>query len=133
MVEQAAAAAEVLAEIGAADRPTLLAFNKVDRLPARGWVERLVEQHQPCVAISAVTGENLDELRRAMAAMLGRDRRVAAMRVPFARPDALHELRTRGEVLDEAIDGDAVRLTVRGDERLLGKWRVFAEGEGDEQ
>jgi GTP-binding protein HflX len=93
----------------------------------------LVEQHQPCVAISAVTGENLDELRRAMAAMLGRDRRVAAMRVPFARPDALHELRTRGEVLDEAIDGDAVRLTVRGDERLLGKWRVFAEGEGDEQ
>ena len=60
--EQIAAVNAVLAEIGAGGKPTLMVFNKIDRLNhdgtgAGGALNRLQERHQNAVTISATTGE----------------------------------------------------------------------------
>jgi GTP-binding protein HflX len=47
----------VLAEIGAAEKPTIMIFNKVDQLNGSGAMNRLREQFPNSVAISARTGE----------------------------------------------------------------------------
>ena len=60
----------VLYEIGARDRPELLALNKVDVAPP-GWVAALRAAYPDAVPVSALTGEGVDELRHAIAQRLG--------------------------------------------------------------
>ena len=64
---QQAAVEEVLGELGLADRPTVLVFNKIDRLGAQAmpWASGSGR-----VATSAKTGVGLDALRREIAAAL---------------------------------------------------------------
>src|SRR3954468_18665275 len=67
LVEQLAAVDEVLAEIGAAERPRLLALNKMDLLDDTRRRE-LSFRHPRAVQISAATGEGLDSLAEAIEA-----------------------------------------------------------------
>ncbi len=74
--------AAVLAEIGAADVPQILVFNKIDNLdgvvPRRDDIEAGL---QPRVWLSAAQGEGLDLLRDALVEALGRDRVRAELRL----------------------------------------------------
>ncbi len=64
----------VLSEIGAADIPSLLVFNKVDLLPdMKPGIER-DESGKPCrVWVSAHTGAGIPDLMQAIAELLGED------------------------------------------------------------
>ncbi len=53
----------VLYKIGARDHPELLALNKVDVAPP-GWVSALRTAYPGAVAVSALTGEGVEDLRR---------------------------------------------------------------------
>ncbi len=109
----------VLEEIGARDVPTLMVLNKVDALdgaPAVGLGRSL-----DAVAVSALTGEGLDDLVDAIAARLG----VTAPTEVLLAPG---EGKTRawlygiGAVLDERIHEDgSLALTVRADQDLLAR------------
>ena len=71
--EQIKAVNAVLKELGCGDKPTLLVLNKVDRLH-RSVVSARAEKHHPqSVAISAATGQGLDDLRDAVIEMLSAD------------------------------------------------------------
>jgi len=57
---QIAAVNTVLAEIGAAGKPTIMVFNKIDRLEeSNGLLAKLLEQYPNSVGLSAKTGEGL--------------------------------------------------------------------------
>jgi len=87
---QQAAVEAVLGELGLADRPTILAYNKIDRLGQRPdfpW-----GPGSGRVAISAKTGAGLDDLRREIVTALDRPRPTATTAPRF--PD-----RERSEVL----------------------------------
>src|SRR6202012_1491275 len=60
--EQIAAVNTVLGEIGAAEKPTLMVFNKVDQLNGGGVLNRLREKYNNSVSISAKTGEGVPAL-----------------------------------------------------------------------
>lgn len=121
---QAAAVGEVLTEIGAGDKPVLPVFNKIDLIESRAWLRRQMADGEAAVAVSAKTGENLDELSRAVAAFIQREWQPAELRIPIWRHDLLYQVRTKAQVLAEEEDGEWVRLTVRAASRLLGKWRA---------
>ena len=76
---QQAAVEGVLAELGLADRPTILVYNKIDRLPALPFPHRTRSGR---VSVSAKTGAGLDDLRTEIAAYLDR---VGAAGNPTAR------------------------------------------------
>jgi GTP-binding protein HflX len=63
--EQAEQVEKVLGEIGAQDKPRLLVLNKIDRVD-RAEREAALAAAGPAVAVSARTGEGLEELRRAL-------------------------------------------------------------------
>ena len=63
MWEQMAAVQSILADLGAADKPTITAFNKQDRQDPQ-IVKRLVERTPHSCAISATTGDGCQELLR---------------------------------------------------------------------
>jgi GTP-binding protein HflX len=71
--EQIRAVNGVLQEIGCGGKPTLLVLNKVDRQPDPSYVQVLMRHHPRSVAVSAVTGQGLDDLREAVIEALSAD------------------------------------------------------------
>ena len=74
---------EVLDEIGAGDKPTLLVLNKMDELDEDDR-RPVAASHRDAVLVSALTGEGSEELRqrieRAFRAQLERGRAAGAVR-----------------------------------------------------
>ena len=118
----------VLREIGAEDVPELYAFNKADTDPVAA--ARLAAREEGAVAVSAVTGEGIEDLLAAIGRRLRSSTRVVSLVVPFDRGDALAMAHREGEVLDESSDERGWRLRVRLDEGSVGRLAEFAEDGG---
>ena len=107
---QIAAVRAVLTEIGAGDKPELIAFNKADANPE---IDELVRTHHGSLAISAATGQGIDALLREVGDRLRVMTEVTELAIPFARGDALAIAHREGEVLVETTDEDGYRVRVR--------------------
>jgi GTP-binding protein HflX len=118
---------EVLAEIEASDLPTILVFNKIDQLaPAErravlaADVWSAGDGNAMAVAVSAVTGEGLDELTEAIGRRLGVAPDPAKVVLPADDGKTRAWLYRMGAVLGEEITEDGrVALRVRADADLL--------------
>jgi GTP-binding protein HflX len=109
---------DVLESLGLTEEgapPRLEAWNKVDLLSAEERERLLGEagRRETVVAVSALTGAGLDALRERMANMLRSGEQVHDIRVPAGAGDRIAWLHARGEVLDQQLDHDEVRLSVR--------------------
>jgi GTP-binding protein HflX len=109
---------DVLESLGLAEEgapPRLEAWNKVDLLSAEERERLLGEagRRETVVPVSALTGAGLDALRERMANMLRSGEQVHDIRVPAGAGDRIAWLHARGEVLDQRLDHDEVRLSVR--------------------
>ena len=109
---------DVLTSLGLAEEgapPRIEAWNKVDLLSAEER-ERLgeeAERRDDVVPISAVTGEGLEALRERMAEKLRSGEQVHRIRLPATEGSKIAWLHSRGEVLDQALDHDEMKLSVR--------------------
>jgi GTP-binding protein HflX len=109
---------DVLASLGLAEEgapPRIEAWNKID-LIAGDERERLFEEarrRDDVVPVSALTGEGLDALRQRMAEKLRSGERVHEISLAAADGGKIAWLHARGEVLDQRVDHDQVRLSVR--------------------
>ena len=90
-VESIAAVDSVLEEIGAGEKPRLLAFNKIDLLdePER---RELSLRHRDGVLVSAQTGAGLGELRERIAGLIRRNLTRVELLVPYEAGERLSEL-----------------------------------------
>jgi GTP-binding protein HflX len=128
----------VLAEIGAGSMPEVLALNKVDLLDAEER-DRLVVRYPHAVPVSAVTGEGLEALLRAIEVALPRPPVEIHALVPYDREDLVARLHRDAEILstERTDDGTLVRARVGGrDAAELGPFAVaparrYAEPSGD--
>ncbi len=99
--EQAETVERVLADLGAASKPRVVALNKVDLLgPAsrRRAIGALSERYPGAVAISAVKRTGFDELLRAIDRTSRGDAVSLEILVPYGREGVLAELRKIGGV-----------------------------------
>ena len=101
----------VLGEIGAADIPELLVFNKAD--VAAGVARDLAARHPGSVVVSAARGDGVEELLAAVAHQLRLASRVVELSVPFSRGDILAALHREGEVLSTREGEEATFVTAR--------------------
>jgi GTP-binding protein HflX len=121
---------EVLSELGAARRPQVLVFNKVDRVDEAIRLQFLSGPSDEAVFVSAHTREGLDRLEQAVRHHL--DARSATVEVVFASKDGklASDLRRVGGVLEvEHLDeGERTRVRTRLTEQELGNLLRLAEG-----
>jgi GTP-binding protein HflX len=113
---------EVLAEIGAEQVPEVLAFNKLDQTAE---AKALAAAHPGSVAISAHTGEGVDELVATIADRLRAGAHVARLRIPFDRGDVLAAVHRHWEVLEEEAGEDGIDVTARLDEEGQSRFAAF--------
>jgi GTP-binding protein HflX len=111
--EMLSAVEDTLTEIGAAERPRLLALNKVDLLDEAGRHE-LRFRHPQAVQVSAETGEGLDELREALEGRFLASLQPMELLVPYEEGGSLSELHELAGELEreETADGVLVRARV---------------------
>ena len=123
----------VLAELGIEGRPTLVVYNKTDRLArggARGSDGEAAARRGAGVEVSAISGAGLDALRDSIRAHC-RERMVTLdLRIPYAEGRLLSRLHGHGEVLGHSCGPAGVRLRVRLDPQWAGRLRLerFRDG-----
>jgi GTP-binding protein HflX len=110
--EMLAAVDEVLAEIGADERPRLLALNKVDLLDEERRRE-LSFRFPQAVQVSAETGEGLDELREAVEARFLASLRPMELLLPYGEGGTLSELHDLAGELERTDTAEGVRVRAR--------------------
>jgi GTP-binding protein HflX len=121
----------VLGEIGAADIPELLVFNKADLVP--GAAEQLARRYPGATVISAVTGQGIGELLGAVAHQLRLASRIVELDIPYSRGDLLAALHREGEVLTTREDGESMFVQARLPVAALAQFSRWARGSGRER
>jgi GTP-binding protein HflX len=125
--DQARVVAQVLEELGAADRPMLTVFNKMDRVEEElvpALHARAKDIAPDSVFVSAITEDGLEPLRRALLAAVRKLKPVTELRVSTSNGKLLAELHRTGEVLDQRHDGEDMVVRVRADAATLGRLRA---------
>jgi GTP-binding protein HflX len=108
--EQIAAVNAVLKELGCDAKPTLLVLNKADKVPDRSFLDVLKSHHPKAVAVSATTGQGLDELREAVMEARSADFADAEVVTAAANGRVLAYLAAHAEVYRQNYDDDRVIL-----------------------
>jgi GTP-binding protein HflX len=112
---------DVLAEIGAEERPVRLVWNKLDRLDED---ERRALAHAssgPGVLVSAATGEGIDALVAAIDEALAGVRTKVEFRVPVSRADVVARLHREGSVLASRAEEGETLVTALVTPKLAGQ------------
>jgi GTPase len=123
-IAQIDAVRTVLREIEAEAVPELLVFNKVDLAPDEAKV--LVHDHQGSIAISAVTGEGIDELLVALGDRLRAMAVVHELVIPYERGDVLASVHREGEVVSVADGPESWTVRARLSDASAGRLAEFA-------
>ncbi|MCS6772429.1 MAG: GTPase HflX [Kiritimatiellae bacterium] len=123
--DQIRAVDAVLAEIGAADKPVLYALNKIDVPEGRAAAASLSSRLHPAVAISALTGEGLEDLRTAIGDALRESLVQAAVRIPLSEARLLAQIRAEALVIQEEFDAEHARIEAIFSPRLWEQCSKF--------
>ncbi|MBD8021512.1 GTPase HflX [Brevibacterium sp. Re57] len=113
---QLAAVREVLAEADTDDIAELIVFNKSD-LADPDVLTGLLARYPEAVAVSAATGEGIDELRERLAELLPAPDHEVTVLLPYDRGDLVSRIHDEGTVLVEKHlpEGTAVQAKVDAD------------------
>jgi GTPase len=132
LLEQVAAVRTVLADIGAARIPEVIALNKIDRVSADDRARLLDRLGDDVVPTSAITGEGLEDLLDLVERSLPRFPMDVSLVVPYGREDVTAMLYRDAEVLSEESRDDGTFVHARVGERVLAVVEPFrVEPAGD--
>jgi GTPase len=123
--EAIAAVDSVLEEIGAGERPRLLALNKLDLLDPDQRRELLVGVPD-AVGVSAVTGEGLEELRDRIEAAFLETLREVELLVPYSEGGLLSEVHELAGDLEREERADGVLVKARIPAALTHRFERFS-------
>lgn len=104
---------QVLLELGIADKPSIMVFNKIDLLEGRGAMDALKAQFPDAVFVSALRGIGLESLRQSLVTRFEAQKETLELSIPAAlsgRVAAVHEL---AEILEKKYEDDTVLITCR--------------------
>ncbi len=111
--EQIAAVNAVLTEIGADGKPTLLVFNKVDRLESVDAARPFLERNSHAVAISAASGDGFPVLLGELGGLLRPMRELMRLAIPFDCSNVIARLHAAGQVVEQDYEGAQAQFTAR--------------------
>lgn len=117
---QAAIVAQTLADLAADDIPTVVALNKIDRLPDPEAAIEQVAQYPNSLAISAATGQGLPALLDRIEGILQSTRQMVALLIPYDRGDLVALLHEQAIINQETHQADGTRLEVYVPAHLRG-------------
>jgi GTPase len=123
--EQIVAVNSVLEEIGAAGKPTLMVFNKIDRFNNLEILSRFTEKFPNGVAISAKDGTGFPVLQAELGVLLRPIRACVDLAIPAEKSALIARLHEVGQVLERDYEGPLARLRARIPPHLVPEFAAF--------
>jgi len=122
---QVAAVENVLRELGVHDKPVVTAVNKIDLPDGRFRSSDLLQRFERSVAVSALAGEGLDELRNAMADCLATRQVTLCLRVPHGDGAFLAFLHRHARIFETQQEAAVVILNVSLPQALVARCAAY--------
>ncbi|OII63465.1 GTPase HflX [Streptomyces sp. CC53] len=122
--EQLAAVREVIRDVGAVNVPEIVVVNKADAADPL-VLQRLLRVEKHAIAVSARTGQGLDELLALIDAELPRPEVEIEALVPYTRGELVSRIHADGEVLSEEHTPEGTLLKARVHEELAALLAPF--------
>ena len=110
--EQIEAVNVVLNELGVADKPMLMVFNKIDRVTAPGLAKRFTGQYPNSIVVSAKTGEGFVAFMAELGKQLRPVRDLLVLSVPHSQSEVIARVHEVGQVLERDYNGTKAVLKV---------------------
>jgi GTPase len=117
---------DVLKVLGLEQRPTVLVFNKIDRLThgeEYAFRARATALFERVVFTSAMEADGLAELKQVLLEQLRKQRPEVRLEIPYADGEALATVYREGEVLRRDEDGGNIGIVARLPLATLGRLR----------
>jgi GTP-binding protein HflX len=129
---QMAAVQVVLEELNAWGKHMITVFNKIDAVDTGALIDNMVSRTPGSVAISAKTGEGMDDLLAEIEHQVKTWRKRVALNMPNSESALLAELYRVGRVLELTYEGDRVRVIAHIPPQIQGRVRPFIVNESIE-
>ena len=127
--EQIEAVNEVLAEIEAVNKPTLMVFNKIDCLPERNGNLHWCHAFPHAVEVSARTGEGTEELQAELCTMSRPIRQHLRMKISASDGAVIARIKAVGQVDKELYEEEWVHIQARIPEHHQSEFVRYVEEE----
>ena len=124
--EQMQAVENVIKELDAFGKQTLIVFNKIDKLPDRELPENYTRRFPGSVAISARTGEGVSDLVRALQDALSAWRLRSRFKIPASESALVAEIHRVGHVLELRYEGNDAIIVAHVPPELAKKLERYA-------
>ncbi len=116
----------VTKELGAFGKQTLLVFNKIDAVVDTELIDAYLKRFPGSVAISARTGQGMNELVNALQDGLASWRLRSRFRIPLTESGLIAEVHRIGHMLELRYEGDAAIVVAHIPPQLEQKLAPFA-------
>src|SRR6185437_5199177 len=115
----------ILEELGAADKPILMVFNKIDQLMNENCLERFQTEFPHSVGISARDGTGIPELLSELGAALRPIREFVELRVPHNASSVIARLHQVAQVVERDYEGEEAKFKARIPPHLHAEFARF--------
>jgi len=124
-LEQAATVEGILRDLGAEDKPTVIALNKIDLMPDAAVVAEALHEFPKAVTISAQQSRGLDDLLDQVEEAL--QERMVPVRVllPYKEAELLHQLHEMGSIERENHTGKGTLVEGRAPALLMERLEAY--------
>lgn len=123
---------EVLHEIGAHTRPSVVVLNKADTLTSDER-QSLAKRIPGAVFCSALDGEGIDDVIDRIAEEAARDSVTLTLLVPYTRGEAVQLAHERAQILSERHTEDGTQLVLRVPQVLAQRFKEFEVASSGEE
>ena len=124
--EQIKVVEETLEELNSLDKPTIIAFNKIDKLQDRSIIHTLAKEYENAVFISASRGVNIQALKDKILQLIDDHYVEITGKGNVPNPEAMSVIYKLGEVLDVKYDDDNyITLKIKVEKRHLPKISAY--------
>jgi len=127
LFEHVAVVREVLNDLGAAEKPTIYVFNKIDSLEQKPLISRLKNDYQTAVFISAVKGLFLDDLKNEIESCYKRAVIELDLTVDIQYSDVISKLHRLGEVMEMDYHDTFVKVKMKASQENVDIIRHLLE------
>ncbi len=118
---------QVLAELGCADKPIVAVMNKMDLVSDDGGKLLLERQWPDAVRVSAVTGEGMDGLDRALREFIDGHMADLLVKAPITNGKLQAAIAEKGRIVERAFADHTVTIRARFPRKLVDKlWQYGA-------
>jgi GTPase len=121
VLDQVSAVYTVLEELGIEQKDTLLVLNKVDRMADPAELTILLDRYPSAIPVSAVTGEGMENLTRAVSDMLSVNFVDADVDMAIDNGRLAAFIAKHGEILSRTHSGERTTIHCRMPRKYLGR------------